>query len=565
MRVSANSRNGRRSFAFYFSDMRVFRHLISRIQFFISRDKRAVVSDVLSKKRQTAVKTRLLAKIHPTDVQPASIIACIAADLRALPKVAPDAMWLERTRARLTALPHASWLPIILRQSVAFAVIVLLVTGLFFTTFVSRVQSTLAEEVGRITIHDGIVKIREADATFYREATTGDVVRVGAVVRVADDAHASLTLRDAGTVALTSGTEVAITAAKKIESLPSAKKHSSASSSVQLALLSGAITARPSNMTQTGAIAITTPTGTVASTETSFAVSVAGDGTSRVTVADDAITSSTDTVTIVPTGEVTPTEVTPGQTAEIASDAVVIEATTKPVIDTPKKPAFAADDVATAIDILRIRMFDALGYATAGDLVTARRVADRVTDGLDAELRALGVIGITDKRAEALSLAVGEHLATDDLQLMTIRDYLTTIDDIQTIITTYAVTPTLRHAVSEFELIERHRYRPTSELRRLFIALQTTNLASPAIEPTIRTLLADTAEEYGRDLARGDSLARTRALIAGMRGEPLYLSALRTMRTYAPASVRYLIDREIVAQTETLRTYRGEVTDSTAK
>lgn len=540
---------------------------LSQIKAYFSGD--LPQGDDLSVARRVTLKGRILAKItstmseqHLADALNDRIVtpqvsrdffgflARVAHDVQALPKVSPRVAWRERVRAEFGLFAPLSWWTLLTRAA-AFAVVVIMVGSVTLLSFVAQSRETLAE-VARIDLTSGVVKIRAADDVFYTTAKTGDSVHVGDIVRVESAGSARIAFHDRSTLDLAEKTEIAITNPK-----PETLALANTPEQVKVAVLSGSVSAKVSQVVRSSAFAIETSKGTVEAKENAeVAVSVSPTGTTEVT------TGSGD-VSLTPTDAAISTDIAVGTRATLAeSNTVVLEvvkvepapvvAVVKPVV----RPIIVDDGfdaLVVDVDILKTRSFDALSLVENGDALAASRSLITLAATLTNIAKRIEVA--PDASTAEITAAIANKYAK--------RGYASVVRDLEIIaLTREAATaavnqPLLRRGVPEFVLATNHRYAPPAELRKLFAVLALRNFAAPDVAAYADRLSAIVIPGYAREFARTDAAVWLTNLLAGMGDEPVYLPALRTLLADSPTALQPAIAEKITALEKTLAEYVG--------
>lgn len=480
---------------------------------------------------------------RPTN-QPNELIdflAYIAMALRQLPKVLPRVVFKEHVRDRLTALRFRFWIPRLRRVS-AFAVVVLLLMSVVLVSFVSQTQTTLAE-VARLDVQSGSVKIRPANEKFFTIANDGMSMYVGDTLRVESDSGAELAFLDHSTLRLAADTEIEITAFR-------ADTDILANSQVNLALVTGVVNVDVAKGSTTATFAIETPSGTVSAQKAKFSVEVGKNGATQVITDEETVALRTD--------DTTTTELTAGKTALLA-DSGGIEIATTQVVGTPSSKLDLPDPsaVATELDILQIRLFGALSDAQAGNTEVAQKTKTAVGSDLTRLLADFGVTDVVSDQTAVLSMTLIDQTA-DTTERSEALYYLTVIDQLESILDHYFVTPTLRQGVPELELVRSQNYQPTAQLHRIYTALYAQSLAAESAGVAVQQLITTVAAEYTAQFATvDDPVAYTTVLLRGMANQPLYLDFLQALQAAAPAEVQVLLTKKIAELDAARASYIG--------
>jgi len=532
-----------------------FHHFISRL--FARRPVRRDRLDI-SRRQAGDLKKKLLAQIEPRDEQDHAFLldkkirtkpsarpvdmmdwlAVVAFELTLLPKVLPHVAWYEAARARLA---RARQLPqlFLLRRATAFVAFLVVTLGVAGVSLMSSSSATLAG-VAVLDITDGIVKVRAADATFFVTVSDGSQIRVGDTIRVEQNGAASLAFADLSEMHLAEGTEITITDSEPVSAMPIIRDDES---STRVALMSGSVETEVTQSDTAVSFEIETSTGLIQANKSKFAVSI-----DTQTGATEVITSE-DTVAVRNMTETTSTELLAGERAVLGGTAVIVD----------EAPAAAGTDIvqlATQIDILTTRSFDALVLAQHSQSKTAKKAMQMIHAELAQLSRSLSIEFVAGQEAAALRIwLVSAFAGADELPAMTAN--LSLISQLETITNHYLVDPTLRRGAPEFDIATRDRYRPTPELRKLHAALSARNLAALDIQPAVSQLIDTVIAAYRRDILDRDSEAWLTGLLAGMDQQPLYLPAMQPLAAELPIAHQDMIQPEEVAMQERLSGYIG--------
>jgi hypothetical protein len=428
-------------------------------------------------------------------------------------------------RSHLTALQPLNFF-ISLRQAVALATLLVVVFGIALTSFLSQIQTTLAEEVGRLEIQLGTVKVRSADQPFFAEVFDGSVVHVGDTIRVEAGSEAVLAFLDKSQIQISPETELAITDFH-LDVVDVGK------STVKVALVAGTLEATVAKELADAAFAIETPSGVVEAQKAQFAVVVDARGATTVTANESGVAFTPSLAGSEPT------LIAEGQAGVSSGNAVQLSQAEEAAQILP------IAELANLTDIWQIRTFDALIAAQGSSMSEARGILEMINTGLRMELKRLAVVDTPDDLLTALALAIEENYLEIPERAAALTD-LALADQTLTVLNYYFVAPEQRVGVPEIAMVREARYQPSAELKKLFAVLSARNLAAKSSEVLVTELVRVVAQNYGRSLARADAENYTKKLLADMAAQPIYLPALREMRLTAPASVRYLLDRKIV-------------------
>lgn len=536
----------------------------------------------LSDETQDALRIRLLNRIgasHHSFAARVSIssrtpdwLTVIADELRLLPRASPRTAWRERVRTEFTVLSAPRRFALFLTRATAFALATVVAIGIASVSFVYETAPTYAE-VGTLNIAMGSVKIRPADATFFIEARTGTIVHEGDTLRVETAGKATLALTNTGRLELAAHTEIAI---KPQPTTTAIVRQQVVEPTVSVAVLSGSVNAKMENQHDTQTLAIETPSGTVAAPQASeVAVAVDAAGTAEVTTSSDnvaltpldgaltkelpagsrALLSAT---TLLVTDLASPVDiVTTPRPVVVASEHSVQSLTPKPIVETPPPVPDPFLAIATEVDILKTRSFDALAFVESGDLAAAMRAAAAADDALVVLARRADSAFTGDALAARAFLAAESSKHLDDIAQTTFTADLAKLGLLADITRDALANPAQLRGVPEFAIVQRDRYTPTPELRKLFTALSLRNFAASAVQARADTLISLVISGYASGLGSANNHTWTESLIAGMESQPIYLPALREMRVSAPASVRYILDHKIAELEAAYAAYVG--------
>ncbi len=463
-------------------------------------------------------------------------LAAIAEAFFSLPKVLPQISWRKKTRENFESRHFPSFFGI-LRQATAFAILFVVIGGIALTSFVSQTRTAVAQ----LSVESGVVKIREAKSTFFKEVGEVTTIRLGDTIRVGIDSTAELAFYDASKLFLTAETEVSITAFDP-------DFISRESSGVTVALLSGSLDAEVAK--ENSSFEVETPTGSVEAQNAKFSVAVDSEtGSTKIQTSEDVIavksSKNLEAVALV-AGE---SVVFPKEEVLLAEFEVEAEAET--AIELPP-----LGKLQTEIEFVKIRSFDALIASQNEDDSIARKIRASVEEKLDLLLFESGILEVEGGELEALGIFLHKNYPEGPSRKIVLKN-LRQIAEVGEILNYYFVAPQKLRGAPAFEILAKEKYVPTGRLRNLFAALRAGELAHIEIQPLVEKLSDELAIELAGSLSGGDSKKLASELLAGMQEQPIFLSALEKLEPIVPNTVRDLISAKILQLEEVIQKYAG--------
>ncbi|MFH1375376.1 MAG: FecR domain-containing protein [Patescibacteria group bacterium] len=464
-------------------------------------------------------------------------LAAIAQALAQLPKVLPKVAWRERVRNHFAAWRRPVFL-LFLRRAVAFTILFIVLIGTAGTAFVYEMQEARAE-VARVAVESGVVKIREANQTFFRSIEEETTVRVGDTVRVEEDSTASMVFFDASEMWLTGGTEVAIAGFNL--ALRGMEK-----SGVQVALLAGSVETTVAKDANDPAFEIATSTGSVEAQNAKFSVKIDPEtGATKVQTEEDIVA-----VKSIKSNEAVP--LVAGETVVFASEKVL--AAEVAAAEETELPQIGK--LQTGTDIIQIRMFDALIAAQEGSSKTAQKIKNTTQEQLTLLLIECGMTDPGTDRIEVLELFLRNNYPEGPTRDV-VSKHLARAATVEKILNYYFFDPAFLRGRPEFEILAASSYTPPGRLRNLFATLRAGQLAHREVQPIISELMEALTVELAGDLLGRETEQRVSELLSGMQAQPIYLPALQKLQPIIPSKARYLVDNKIVELVAGVSAYVG--------
>lgn len=466
-------------------------------------------------------------------------LAAIAESLLNLPKTLPNTLWRESARGNFGQKRSFSFFSI-LRQATALAMLVVVVGGIALTSFISQTRTVVAQ----LSVESGVVRIKEANSPFFVAVDSIATIRLGDTIRVEMDSAAQLAFYDASKMYLTESTEVAIT-----EFDPDYITREK--SEVKVAVLSGSVEAEVAK--ENSSFEIETPTGSVAAQNAKFSVAVNPEtGSTKIAASEDvvAVKSTTDTEAVA---------LVAGQAivfADEASELLISKAAEEVATEEVVAELPAIETIATDIDFIQIRTFDALIAAQKDEMIVAGKIRNGIQEKLDTLLADLGLGELEGSELEALEIFVRKNYLAGPQRDATLT-HLKRTEKLSSILNYYFVAPQFLTGVPEFEILADSRYEPSGKLRNLFAVLQAKRLAHTEIHVTIDELVAQMTIELAEDLRRQNTANQLAQLLERMDDQPVFLAVLQKLSPMIPSESRAAIDHTIQAMESVVEGYVG--------
>ncbi|MFH1546226.1 MAG: FecR domain-containing protein [Patescibacteria group bacterium] len=461
-------------------------------------------------------------------------LAAIAEAFLNLPKVLPQISCRKKIRENFESYRFPSFFGI-LRQTTAFAMLVIVVGGIALTSFISQTRTAVAQ----LSVESGVVKIREAKSAFFTEVEKSATIRLGDTIRVGIDSTAELAFYDASKLFLTAETEVSITAFDP-------DFISRENSGVTVALLSGSLDAEVAK--ENSSFEVETSTGSVEAQNAKFSVSVnSATGSTKIQTSEDvvAVKSSKNSEAV----------------ALVAGESVVFEEEEILFAEAEDKDEKAVElpllkELQTDLEFAKIRSFDALIASQNGDDSIARKIRASVKDSLDSMLLESGISKVEGGEVEALGIFIRKNYLDGPTRELALKN-LDQISATSEILNYYLVAPQKLRGIPAFEILARERYVPTGRLRNLFAALLAGELAHAEIKPLVKKLAENLTVEIAKNLSGRDSEKSVSELLAGLQDQPIFLPVLEKLEPIVPSATRSLVSDKIDRLEERVREYAG--------
>jgi hypothetical protein len=460
-------------------------------------------------------------------------LASIAEALLNLPKTIPKVTWREGARGHFKRRSFFSFFSV-LKQATAVAMLTIVVGGIALTSFVSQTQTAVAQ----LSVSSGIVRIRVADSPFFEEVRRVATIRLGDTIRVEEDSGADLTFFDDSEMRLAENSEVAIT-----EFSPDFLTREK--SAVKVAVLAGSVETTVAK--ESGSFEVETPTSSVEAQNAKFSVAVNPDtGSTKIEASEDMVAVKSNN--------------NPESVALIAGEAVVFADEASAALISRSTEALAElptiEEIATDIDFIKIRNFDALIAAQKDDITVARKIRSGIEERLDLLLLAIGIEEIEGGELEAIEIFIRKnYLAGPKRDTAMVN--LARAEQVGNILNYYFVAPQFLAGVPEFEILADSRYTPSGQLRNLFAILRAKQLAHTEIHATIDELAVQLTIELAENLRRQNLSDQLAQILDRMEDQPVFLSVLEKLAPMIPSENRASVYREIRAMKKAIRFYVG--------
>jgi len=459
-------------------------------------------------------------------------LASIAEAFLNLPKVLPEVLWRERTRENFEASPVPKIFTVF-RQAVAFVMLFVVVGGVFLTSFISQTHIVVAQ----LLVESGVVKIKEADASFFVVVDAAATVRLGDTIRVESNSTAGLTFFDASKMHLTESTEVAITEFKP--DYVSREK-----GDVTVAVLTGSVEAEVAKE-GSSSFGVKTSTGSVEAQNAKFSVAVNPEtGSTKIQTSKDvvAVKSVHDSESV----------------ALIAGEAVVftdgsealISKTASEIMEIP-----LIDEIIADTELIKIRSFDALISAQKNETEIARKILMAVNDQVKLLAFRFGLPEVENNQLSSLEIFIRKNYLFDPSREIALAN-LNQTATVGEVLNYYFVAPQFLRGVPELEVLAGGDYIPHGRLRNLFAILKAKQLAHVEIHPRVDELVADVTIELVANILGGD--VRLVDVLRWMDGQPIFLPVLEKIEPMVPSQNSTIIEAEIQKMREAIRRYVGE-------
>ncbi|MFH0776426.1 MAG: FecR domain-containing protein [Patescibacteria group bacterium] len=465
------------------------------------------------------------------------LLAALAEKLLSLPRVWPQVGWRESARQNFRPSRGPRFFAFF-RQATAFAMLLIVAGSVTLTTFISQTQAVAAQ----LSVNSGVVKIRVADSPFFEEVKKVATVRLGDTIRVEANATAELAFYDQSKMHLTESTEVAITAFKP-DFLSRGK------SELKVALVSGAVDAEVAKADSS--FAVETPTGSVEAQSAKFSVAVNPDnGSTKIETSEDMVavkSSKNEEAVALLAGE----SVVFAENKEevlVAADSV---ASVPAAIELPSLDQFQGD-----LELVKIRSFDALIAAQAGDVSVAQKIVESVQQKL-ADLLALGQAESGESGvAVALTSFLQKNYADSTERSLALQNLQQTVE-VGQILNYYFTAPQKLRGVPALAILARDHYTPSGRLRNLFAALRAGELAHAEVRPLVEQLSGELVAELSLTLTKENSTELVTEFLAEMQDQPIFLPALQRLQPLVAADLAEKVAAKIETLNQILAKYIG--------
>lgn len=463
-------------------------------------------------------------------------LAAIAEAFLNLPKILPQISWRKEVRGNFEKR-EAFLFSGIFRQATAFAMLAVVVGGIFLTSFVSQTRTAVAQ----LSVESGVVKIREAQSTFFEPVKKVATIRLGDTIRVEADSIAELSFYDASKLLLTAKTEVLITEFKP--DFISREK-----SEVTIALLSGSLQAEVAKADSS--FEVETSTGSVEAQNAKFSVTVNPEtGSTKIQTSEDVVAvksaKSSEAVALVA-----------GESVVFSEEEILFVEVAADIVKTIELLLPSLGKLQTELEFAKIRSFDALIASQNGDDSIARKIRASIEEKLEQLLLESGIPKFEGGKIETLGIFLRKNYPEGPGREIALKN-LNQIAAVGEILNYYFVAPQKLRGVPAFEILAKENYTPPGRLRNLFAALRAGELAHTEIKPLVEKLSGELAIELAGNLSGADSEKRVNELLAGMQEQPIFLPALAKFESIAPRAARDLILNKILRLEETIQKYAG--------
>ncbi len=492
--------------------------------------KKRILNQIAAETQDVHAAKILDKKLTGEKIQPSTAVDFLAAIAEAflnLPKVLPGASWRESIRENFRNR-KSSQCSVIFRQVTAFAMLFIVIGGIALTSFISQTQAAVAQ----LFVESGIVKIKTAESDIFEDVQNVAAIRLGDTIRVEQDSAAELTFFDESEMWLTEGTEIAI-----VEFNPNFISREK--SAVRVAVIAGSVETTVSK--ETGAFEIETLAGSVEAQNAKFSVAVNSQtGSTKIQTSEDvvAVKSSVGSEIVV----------------LVAGEEVIFEDPDFVEILSAEIDPLSIEQIATNIDFIKIRGFDALIAAQKNKIEISGKIRAVAQEKLELLIADLGLQVIEANRSAVLEIFIRKNypvVLAREKALASLNQFV----KVEQILNYYFVAPQFLRGVPEFEILASSHFTPSGELRNLFTVLRARQLAHTEIYDTIDELALELTIELVNNLRSGNFTEQLIQILQQMEDQSIFIPTLEKLESIVPSIVRGLVSDKISQLKELVREY----------